>query len=60
MWFPGRPNLPDAADDCLIELAVAAGASTIITSVWDVGRGELAFDALPIRTPARRLQEKTP
>ena len=59
VWFLWRPNLPDAADDHLIELAVAAGASTIITSnVRDVGRGELVFDALSVRTPARYLRER--
>ena len=59
VWFLWRPNLPDAADDHLVELAVAAGASTIITSnVRDIGRGELVFDDLSVRTPARYLQER--
>lgn len=61
IWFLWRPNLPDEGDDHLIELAVAAGASTIITSnVRDVGRGELVFGALSVKTPARYLQERTP
>ena len=61
IWFLWRPNLPDEGDDHLIELAVAAGASTIITSnVRDVGRGELVFGALSVETPARYLQERTP
>ena len=61
IWFLWRPNLPDPGDDHLIELAVAAGASTIITSnVRDVARGELVFGALSVKTPARYLQERTP
>ncbi len=61
IWFLWRPNLSDAADDHLIELAVAAGASTIITwNVRDVGQGELVFEDLAVMTPARFLQERTP
>lgn len=55
LWTPiyylRRPNLPDAGDDHLIELALAGGAAWIVTAnVRDLGRGELRFDDLRIGT----------
>jgi uncharacterized protein len=56
VYYLWRPNLPDEADNHLIELAVAAGASTIVThNLRDVSRGELTFASLNILTPAEFL-----
>lgn len=53
LWTPvyclWRPNLPDAADDHLIELALAGGADWIVTAnLRDLHRGELRFPHLRI------------
>jgi predicted nucleic acid-binding protein len=55
LWTPvyylWRPNLPDAGDDHLVELALAGGAEWIVTAnIRDLGRGELRFDHLAIGT----------
>lgn len=56
VYYLWRPNLPDEADNHLIELALAAGASTIVThNLRDVSRGELTFASLNILTPAKFL-----
>ena len=56
VYYLWRPNLPDEADNHLIELAVAAGASTVVTHhLRDVSRGELTFASLNILTPAQFL-----
>jgi putative PIN family toxin of toxin-antitoxin system len=55
--FLWRPNLPDEADNHLIELAVAGGASAVVTNnVRDLRRGELVFPDIRILTPARFLK----
>ena len=55
--FLWRPNLPDEADNHLIELALAGGAGAIVTNnVRDVRRGELAFPHLQILTPSQFLK----
>lgn len=57
VYFLWRPNLPDEADNHLIELALAGGADAIITNnVRDVRRGELAFPHLQILSPAQFLK----
>jgi putative PIN family toxin of toxin-antitoxin system len=57
VYFLWRPNLPDEADNHLVELALAGGADAIVTSnVRDVRRGELAFPHLQILTPAQFLK----
>jgi hypothetical protein len=44
VYYLWRPNLPDEADNHLIELALAGGADTIVTNnLRDVSRGELTF-----------------
>lgn len=49
VWFLWRPNLPDEADNHLLELAIAGGASAVITAnVKDFQRTELAFPKLEI------------
>ena len=58
IYYLWRPNLPDEADNHLIELAMAGGASHIITkNIKDVGRGELTFDHLTICKPEDFLRE---
>jgi putative PIN family toxin of toxin-antitoxin system len=58
IYFGWRPNLPDEADNHLIELAVAGGASRIITgNVRDLARTELQFPGLEAITPGRFLKE---
>jgi len=50
-YFGWRPNSPDEADNHLIELAVAGGASWIVTSnVADFKRAELKFPQIRIGT----------
>lgn len=55
--FGWRPNLPDEADNHLIELAVAAGAEAIVThNLRDVARGELVWPSLRVLSPAQCLE----
>ncbi len=57
VYYLWRPNLPDEADNHLIELAIAGGADVIITNnIRDVGLGELKFPGLGIVTPKQFLQ----
>jgi predicted nucleic acid-binding protein len=57
VFFLWRPNLPDEGDNHLIELAVAGGASSLIThNVRDFRRGELWFPQIRIETPAEFLK----
>jgi putative PIN family toxin of toxin-antitoxin system len=59
VYFGWRPNLPDEADNHLIELAVAGGARYIITrNLRDLTRGELRFDGLLIVDPHTFLKEQ--
>ena len=58
VYYGWRPNLPDEADNHLIELALAGNAEAIVThNVRDVRRGELLFDKLRTLTPAECLEE---
>ena len=57
VYFLWRPNLPDEADNHLIELALAGNADTIIThNTKDLAHGELRFPGLKIQTPAQFLK----
>lgn len=57
-FFLWRPNLPDEDDNHIVELALAGGASRIVTlNVRDFRRGELAFPGLKIVKPAALLKE---
>ncbi len=57
VFFAWRPNLPDEADNHLIELAVAGRATAIVTrNVRDLARGELRFPNLQILTPEQFLE----
>lgn len=58
IYYGWRPNLPDEADNHLIELAMAGGAAAIIThNVRDIRRGELSLTGLRVQTPAEYLEE---
>lgn len=57
VFYAWRPNLPDEADNHLIELAVAAQADVIVTrNLRDVSRGELKFPALKVLAPEHCLE----
>lgn len=58
IYYGWRPNLPDEADNHLIELAMAGGAAAIIThNVRDIRRGELLLNGLRVLSPAEYLEE---
>jgi putative PIN family toxin of toxin-antitoxin system len=58
VYYIWRPNLPDEADNHLIELAVAGGADLIVTrNLRDVRRGELHFPRLRMISPEDFLKE---
>lgn len=57
VYYGWRPNLPDEADNHLIELALAGGAAAIVThNIRDLGRGELKLGSLRVVTPAQCLE----
>ena len=57
VFYAWRPNLPDEADNHLIELAVASRAEAIVTrNLRDVARGELKFPMLRVLTPEQCLE----
>ena len=57
LYYGWRPNLRDAGDDHLVELAVAGGARAIIThNVRDLRSGELRWTGFAILTPAECLE----
>lgn len=61
IYFGWRPNLPDEADNHLIELAVAGHAQRIVTSnISDVGQGEMRFEQFAVCTPEQLMQEFQP
>ena len=54
-----RPNLPDEADNHVVELAVAGGAQPIVTHNWrDFKRAELGFPGLQVVTPGALIAEE--
>jgi predicted nucleic acid-binding protein len=56
VYFLWRPNLPDEADNHLIELALAGSAGTIVTrNLRDLRQGELRFPGLKIQNPRQFL-----
>ncbi|HSS85650.1 MAG TPA: putative toxin-antitoxin system toxin component, PIN family [Reyranella sp.] len=58
IYFGWRPNLRDEADNHLIELAVAGGATHIVTrNLRHVARMELRFPHLSVVTPEQFLKE---
>lgn len=58
--FLWRPNLPDEADNHVIELAVASAARAIITAnLADFKRAELLFPGLTICDAGSYLKERS-
>ncbi|WP_256091503.1 putative toxin-antitoxin system toxin component, PIN family [Candidatus Thiosymbion oneisti] len=56
IYYLWRPNLPDEADNCLLELAVAGNAQWIVTNnVRDFRNAELNFPGIRIITPEEIL-----
>ena len=59
IYFGWRPNLRDEADNHLIELALAGGATHIVTrNVRHVARMELRFPQLTVVTPEQFIKEQ--
>lgn len=59
-YFSWRPNTPDEGDNHVVELAVACGASHIVTwNMRDFGGMELRFPMLHLATPPQMLKELT-
>jgi predicted nucleic acid-binding protein len=59
VYYLWRPNLPDEADNHLVELALAGGAEYILThNVRHFTKSELHFPHLKIRTPNQFLREE--
>ena len=58
VYYLWRPNLRDETDNHLVELAVAGGATAVVThNVRDLVSGELLFPSLRILTPAALLRD---
>jgi predicted nucleic acid-binding protein len=58
VYYGWRPNLRDEADNHLMELAVAGGASTIVThNVRDFRDSDLLFPQVRVVTPKEFLKE---
>jgi len=61
VYYSWRPNLRDEADNHLIELAVAGGASHLVTkNLRDFRDAELIFPGLDVVGPEDFLQEVQP
>ena len=58
VYFSWRPNLPDEADNHIVELAVAGGAAMIVTNnIRHFGRAQLRFPGLRAVTPRDFIRE---
>ncbi len=61
IYFGWRPDLRDKGDNHLVELAVAGGASFIVThNVRDLTSMDLTFPGLAIATPTQLLKREPP
>ncbi len=61
IYFGWRPNLPDEGDNHLVELAVAGGATRIVThNLRDLQGKGLRFSGLETVSPDQFLQEIAP
>lgn len=57
IYYLWRPNLPDEADNHLVELALAGAADAIVThNTKDLTRGQLSFPHLRILKPQSFLE----
>jgi putative PIN family toxin of toxin-antitoxin system len=58
VYYLWRPNLPDEADNHVVELAVAGGAEAIVThNTRDFARAELQFPGLRVLSPGELIAE---
>ncbi len=58
VYFSWRPNLPDEADNHVMELAIAGAARIVVTNnVRDFRQGELRFPDIRIVTPRELMGE---
>lgn len=58
VYYGWRPNLPDEADNHLIELALAGGAVAIVAhNVRDLSAVDLRLGQLRVLTPAQTLED---
>ena len=58
VFYLWRPNLPDEADNHVVELAVAGGAEAIVThNTRDFARAELHFPGLRVLSPGELIAE---
>jgi putative PIN family toxin of toxin-antitoxin system len=58
VYYGWRPNLPDEADNHVMELAVAAGARAIVTrNIRHLSRAELRFPGLRVMAPSQLIKE---
>lgn len=59
IYYLWRPNLPDEADNHVVELAIAGNAEVIITAnKKDFRNAELKFQGLDILNPAEFLKQR--
>ena len=58
VYYLWRPNLPDEADNHVVELAVAGNAEAIVThNTRDFRQNELRFPGLTVVTPGALIAE---
>lgn len=58
IYYTWRPNLPDEADNHVVELAIAGGAEAIVTkNVRDFKGAELRFTGLRVVRPEGLIAE---
>lgn len=58
IYYSWRPNLPDEADNHLVELAVAAGAQAIVSrNTRDLNHPELRFPDIALLSPEQFLAD---
>jgi len=57
VYYLWRPNLRDEDDNHILELAVAGGASMIVTNVRDFQGTDLRFPEIRIATPRDLVKE---
>jgi predicted nucleic acid-binding protein len=58
IYYSWRPNLRDESDNHLVELAVAGGATAIVTlNIRDLQNAELRFPGIGILRPKELLKE---
>jgi predicted nucleic acid-binding protein len=58
IYFSWRPNLPDEADNHIVELAVAGGAAMIVTNnLRDFQGADLRFPDLRMVAPRELVKE---